>query len=180
MGWPWTFSINFCVCVSTNYTSQKVHGCKAVSNAFLYDLQSSGGVFNNRGRPRSVCVHGYVVIFLIWVHIEGKYKRTHTHTRTQTQARAHIHTNARTSHIERQNDKTHYKNYRNVQSYTFYNWFSILLLSFVNKTTQMSEGVASIYAFLVFTKQGKQHSFQEICNLFLSAQFFQQLLTSFK
>ena len=45
-------------------TPQKVHGCKAISNAFLCDLQSSGGVVNNRGRQRSVCVHGYVVIFL--------------------------------------------------------------------------------------------------------------------
>ena len=72
-------------------TPKKVHGRKAVSNAFLWDLQSSGGPFNNCGRPRVVGVHDYVVTFLIRVHGRWcQHTRMHTHTHTHTHIHTHI------------------------------------------------------------------------------------------
>ena len=80
-------------------TPKKVHGRKAVSNAFLWDLQSSGGPFNNCGRPRVVGVHDYVVIFLIRVH--GKWcqhaRTQHTHTHTLITGATHTHTHTLTT-----------------------------------------------------------------------------------
>ena len=41
-------------------------------------------VSDNCGRPRLVCVHGYMAIVLILFMVEGAYKRTHTHTHPHT------------------------------------------------------------------------------------------------
>ena len=106
----WTFCVCVCVCVSSNYltmdyppTPTYVH----VWNFFFFTCMpmrfaTDWRFSDNQGRPWLVCVHSFIVIFLIsvhrWRHLQ-RHTHTHTHTHTSEMLRKRDNTYIFTHHV---------------------------------------------------------------------------------